>query len=267
MKRVAVVAKGKVMNIAYRLPVIVLTLSVLGLPADLAAFAQSPTPRFEVYPFPSGVTPSPQFTVTISQSGPPQASFVYQTLNPAYASPPMTSSSTLERSTSWTSFSTNAPVTVQVTNNVPFTGARILPSRYEIYPTISGNTVSFTMSDQPAAALRRILLLRHPVQRRQPDRLRYRQSDAGLRQSLSAQFSPGASAGEIRRRGGDREARRAPGSARRRTEPGVFRPRRSRSRSQTLHSGNRSGRLSRGRRLHQGDVRDCQRSDWRQDRG
>ena len=134
------------MNIAYRLLVVVLALSVLELPAELPAFAQSPAPRLEVYPFPSGVTPSPQFTVTIAQSGPPQASFVYQTLNPAYASPPMTSSSTLERSTSWTSFSTNAPVTVQVTNSVPFTGARILPSRYEIYPTISGSTVSFTMS-------------------------------------------------------------------------------------------------------------------------
>jgi hypothetical protein len=136
------------MNIAYRLPVIVLALSVLELPAELPAFAQSPqpVPRFEVYPAPAGVTPSPQFTVTISQSGPPAPSFVYQTQNPAYATPAIPSSSTLERSTSWTSFSTNAPVTVQVTNNVPFKGARILPSRYEIYPTISGNTVSFTMS-------------------------------------------------------------------------------------------------------------------------
>ena len=116
------------MNIRFRILVIVLTLSVLGLPAAPSAFAQSPAPRFEVYPFPSGVTPSPQFTVTISQSGPPAPSFVYQTLNPAYASPPMTSSSTLERSTSWTSFSTNAPVTVQVTNSVPFTGRVSCPA-------------------------------------------------------------------------------------------------------------------------------------------
>jgi hypothetical protein len=56
------------------------------------------------------------------------------------------SSSTLEQATSWTSFSFAGSVTVQVTNNNPFTSARILPSHAQIIPAVNGNTVSFTLN-------------------------------------------------------------------------------------------------------------------------
>ena len=43
------------------------------------------------------------------------------------------------RSTAWTSFATDTPVTVQVTNTTAFFSARILPSSANIVPTLSGN--------------------------------------------------------------------------------------------------------------------------------
>lgn len=60
----------------------------------------------------------------------------------------ITSSSTLEHATSWTSFSFAGSVTVRVTNGNPFVSARILPSHAHITPTVDGNTVSFTL-DRP----------------------------------------------------------------------------------------------------------------------
>jgi len=60
----------------------------------------------------------------------------------------ISSSSTLEHATSWTSFSFAGSVTVEVTNSSPFTSARILPSHAQIIPIVSGNAVFFTL-DRP----------------------------------------------------------------------------------------------------------------------
>jgi hypothetical protein len=57
-------------------------------------------------------------------------------------------SSTLERTTSWTSFSLKGFVTVQVTNSKPFASARILPTSAGIVPTVRDNTITFTL-DKP----------------------------------------------------------------------------------------------------------------------
>jgi hypothetical protein len=55
--------------------------------------------------------------------------------------------STLEQSRAWTTFSfSGASVTVQITNNRPFTSARILPSHWKILPAIKRNVVSFAVS-------------------------------------------------------------------------------------------------------------------------
>jgi hypothetical protein len=105
----------------------------------------------EVYPAPSGITPSPQYSVQVDQSGPLYNSFVYQSQNPAFLAngqpSGITTASSLEKSTAWTSFSfSGGPVTVQITNNVPFTSARILPSHWKILPTINGSVVSFAIT-------------------------------------------------------------------------------------------------------------------------
>jgi hypothetical protein len=101
---------------------------------------------------PAGIVPSSQYTVRLSQSNSWISSFVYQVQNPRFlpnGQPSgITSSSTLEHATSWTSFSFTGSVTVQVTNAKSFTSARILPSHAQIIPTVIGNTVSFTL-DQP----------------------------------------------------------------------------------------------------------------------
>jgi len=105
----------------------------------------------EVYPAPSGIMPSTQYSVQVAQDGPFYNSFVYQSQNPAYLAngqpSGITTSSSLEKSTAWTTFSfSGAPVTVQITNNKPFSSARILPSHWRILPTINGNIVSFSVT-------------------------------------------------------------------------------------------------------------------------
>lgn len=99
---------------------------------------------------PSGITPSPQYTARVNQHGVWTGSFVYQVQNPGFlpnGQPSgITSSSTLEHSTAWTSFSFAGSVTVQVTNSGPFTSARILPSHAGIVPIVRGNSVVFTLN-------------------------------------------------------------------------------------------------------------------------
>jgi len=101
---------------------------------------------------PSGIIPSSQYTVRVSQQDSWISSFVYQVQNPGFlpnGQPSgISSSSTLEHATSWTSFSFAGSVTVQVTNANSFISARILPSHAQIIPTVTGNTISF-MLDQP----------------------------------------------------------------------------------------------------------------------
>lgn len=113
----------------------------------------------EVYPAPFGVAPSAQYSVQLIQDEAPAAkfrtrgsSFVYQSQNPAFLPDGelsgLKTSSTREQATSWTSFSFQGLVTVRVTNSKPFTSVRILPSSARIVPTVSGNTVAFTL-DRP----------------------------------------------------------------------------------------------------------------------
>lgn len=140
-----------------RLFSVALVLSVCSITYDSAAstspvFPQLPASwggTLQVDATPPGINPSSQYTVRVSQHGPSLNSFVYQIQNPGFlpnGQPSgITSSSTLEHSTSWTSFSFDGSVTVQVTNSTPFTSARILPSHARIIPTVSGNTVTFTL--------------------------------------------------------------------------------------------------------------------------
>lgn len=102
-------------------------------------------------PCPIGISPSPQYSVQLVQNGQTKSSFAYQSQNPGFLSngepSGITTSSTLEESTAWTTFSfSGAPVVVQITNSKPFTAARILPSHWQIVPTITGNVVSFSVS-------------------------------------------------------------------------------------------------------------------------
>ena len=129
---------------------LVLPLCVLQGCGGNGASAGASAPTLQTDPAPAGITPSPQYTVQLSQSGAAASSFVYQVQNPGFLSngqpSGISSSSTLEQSTAWTSFSFSGSVTVQVSNSSPFTSARILPSHAQITPAISGNTVSFTLS-------------------------------------------------------------------------------------------------------------------------
>jgi Glycosyl hydrolases family 28/FG-GAP-like repeat len=106
----------------------------------------------EVDATPPGILPSSQYTVRLSQHRDWVRSFVYEVENPGFlpnGEPSgITSSSTLEHATSWTSFSFAGRVTVEVTNSSPFTSARILPSHAHITPIVSGNSVFFTL-DRP----------------------------------------------------------------------------------------------------------------------
>lgn len=99
---------------------------------------------------PSGIIPSPQYTARVNQHGVWTSSFVYQVQNPGFlpnGQPSgITSSSTLEHSTAWTSFSFAGSLTVQVTNTSAFTSARILPSHAGIVPIVRGNSVVFTLT-------------------------------------------------------------------------------------------------------------------------
>src|SRR5260370_2358681 len=90
------------------------------------------------------------YTVQILQGANAYDSFVYQIQNPAFlhSGQPssITTSSTREQTTSWTDFSANAPVIVQVTNKKPFLSVRILPTSANIVPAVHGNVVTFPMS-------------------------------------------------------------------------------------------------------------------------
>jgi hypothetical protein len=101
---------------------------------------------------PAGITPSSQYTVHLAHHRRRVSSFVYQVQNPGFlpdGEPSgISSSSTLEHATSWTSFSFVGPVTVEVTNSEAFTSARILPSHAHIVPIVQGNSVFFTV-DRP----------------------------------------------------------------------------------------------------------------------
>lgn len=95
----------------------------------------------------SGIARSPQYTVRVNEG---LDSFVYQIQNPGFLSngqpSGIASSSTLEKSTAWTSFSFKGTVAIQITNRKPFTSARILPSHAQIIPQVSGNTVTFMLT-------------------------------------------------------------------------------------------------------------------------
>src|SRR5580692_12930354 len=102
--------------------------------APLAQVSQNQSDYLEVYPGLPGIAPSPQYSVQLTQDASSYNSFVYQNQNPAFLLDGQPSgirtSSSLEKSTAWTTFSfTGSPVTVQITNNKPFTSARILPSQ------------------------------------------------------------------------------------------------------------------------------------------
>lgn len=118
------------------------------LPQSLAASDGA----LQVDATPSGITPSSQYTVHLHHDDRSVGSFVYQVQNPGFlpnGQPSgISSSSTLEHATSWTSFSFAGSVTVEVTNSNPFTSARILPSHAQIVPIVKGNSVFFTL-DHP----------------------------------------------------------------------------------------------------------------------
>ena len=154
------------MNVAFRMLIVVLAVSVLELFSGRLALAQMPQLSFEVFPgAPASVaSQSVQFSVQILQNGKSGISPVYETQNPNSPNstptlpPPQPlpkPSPPFESTTAWTGFATNGPVTVQVTNNKPFQSARILPSHAQIVPKVSAigqvpagyhNVVSFTMS-------------------------------------------------------------------------------------------------------------------------
>jgi hypothetical protein len=94
-----------------------------------------------VYPGPSGIQPSDQYAVTVSQNGKMLESFAYI----VYAQWRTNKSKT----TSWTTFSFSGKVKVKVTKlQGTFSNCRILPSSYGIQPSIHGNSVIFEL-DRP----------------------------------------------------------------------------------------------------------------------
>jgi VCBS repeat protein len=125
---------------------------------SLAQDSKNGSDFLEVYPEPPGIAASPQYSVQVTQNGMSHDSFVYQNQNPGYLENGQPSgtktSSPLEKSTAWTTFSfSGAPVTVQITNSRPFTSARILPSHWNILPTIQGQVVSFSVTFQGQLAI------------------------------------------------------------------------------------------------------------------
>ena len=145
MKRFANLRKSVI--VAFLLPLIC---ALQGCGGGNGSPSGTSAPTLQTDPVPAGITPSPQYTVQLSQSGAPVGSFVYQVQNPGFLSngqpSGISSSSTQEQSTAWTSFSFSGSVTVQVTNSSPFTSARILPSHAQLAPIVNGNTVSFTLT-------------------------------------------------------------------------------------------------------------------------
>jgi hypothetical protein len=142
------------MNVLLRmLRVFLVMFAMMSVAAGLSnrpALAQASSTQVQVYPAPAGAPVSQQFTVLIRESGLlwVQAP-AYETQNPLPLQQPR--QPPFERTTAWTSFATDTPVTVQVANDKPFASARILPSSAKIEPTLSGfnghhyKTVSFTL--------------------------------------------------------------------------------------------------------------------------
>src|SRR5271155_5392938 len=112
------------------------TLFHYGFVHSQTAHGAAETSVLEVYPAPRGISPSAQYSVELGQNGQTERFFVYQSQNPGFLAngqpSEITTSSILEKSTSWTTFSfSGAPFTVQITNHKPFTAARILPSHWQ----------------------------------------------------------------------------------------------------------------------------------------
>lgn len=128
-------------------------LGLLSLTTVTIAWGQHSNPpvRVEsvtVYPEPSDISPSPQYSVQVIQNDHSYDSFVYQTQNPGFTNGQLNgqpTSSTKEQSTAWTSFSFGDSVTISVTNQEPFTAARVLPSHERIPVTVDGSTIRFTI--------------------------------------------------------------------------------------------------------------------------
>jgi hypothetical protein len=142
--------QAPIMNVVLRVFVVMFTISVAAGLSNRPALAQASSTQVQVYPAPAGAPLSPQFTVLIRESGLLWVqSPAYETQNPFPLLQPR--QPPFERTTAWTSFATDTPVTVQVANDKPFASARILPSSAKIEPTLSGfngrhyKTVSFTL--------------------------------------------------------------------------------------------------------------------------
>lgn len=133
---------------------IVLRAALLSLATVAIAWGQNPqapvrAESVTVYPGPSDISPSPQYSVQVIQNDHTYKSFVYQTENPGFTNGQLNgqpTSSTEEQSTAWTSFSFSNPITVSITNQEPFTSARVLPSHERIPVTVQGATIRFVLS-------------------------------------------------------------------------------------------------------------------------
>lgn len=131
----------------------VLRVALLSLATVTIAWGQSShalvrAESITVYPGPSDISPSPQYSVQVSQNDHSYDSFVYQTQNPGFTNGQLngqSTSSTKEQSSAWTSFSFGGSVTVSITNQEPFTAARVLPSHERIPVTVDGSTIRFTI--------------------------------------------------------------------------------------------------------------------------
>jgi hypothetical protein len=140
------------------LKALVISLSLLlmsaGAYSQKAADLRFPFPVLTTYPGPQGLSPSPWYTVTVSQRGAEQRSFVYMVNNIGLAQNNWQQhawNNSTELTTSFTSFDFNdpgatfstpgiAPVTVRVTMPVPTPAwrspaVRILPSASQIVPS------------------------------------------------------------------------------------------------------------------------------------
>jgi hypothetical protein len=97
--------------------------------------------ELDTYPGPAGVAASDQYSVSVSQDGASQGSFVYKSLAAK-------TDTNREADTSWTSFSFRGPVTVSVTalRATGLTGCLVRPYAAAIVTTFSGLTCTFTMS-------------------------------------------------------------------------------------------------------------------------
>ncbi len=92
------------------------------------------------YPGPSGLSPSTEYAIEISQGDQTRESFVYMTRAKWRTN--------RSKTTSWTTLSFSGQITVKLTKlNGSFTSCRILPSSYHIEPRIDGQSVLFEMEE------------------------------------------------------------------------------------------------------------------------